>query len=211
MSKSPRGHEQRRLTPKQLRVLTLIRDGKRRNGFSPTMQELADDLGVSKVTVFEHVEALLRKGLLRRMAHKARSLELTDHAVFPDQSGAQIPLAGRIAAGHPIEAIEDTETLDLETVFASRCETYVLEVQGDSMIDAHIQPGDFVVVERRNDPRNGDITVVLLQDGEATLKAFHRQGPKIRLQPANEGYEPIWVTPGEIEIQGVVVGVVRRY
>ena len=211
MARISKAHESRRLTPRQLEILTLIRDGRRRDGYSPTMQEIADQLGVSKVTVFEHVEALIEKGLLRRLPHKARSLEVTDSARFPDRRPTLIPLAGRIAAGGPIEAVEDLESLDLETVFDSRHDTFVLQVKGDSMIDEHIRDGDYVVVERRQQVRDGETVVALLANGEATLKKLYRQGRRIRLQPANKRYKPIQVSPGEVQVQGVVVGVLRRY
>ncbi|MHC4235863.1 MAG: transcriptional repressor LexA [Planctomycetota bacterium] len=211
MAKKSKAHESRRLTPRQLEILTLIRDGRHRDGYSPTMQEIADQFGVSKVTVFEHVEALIAKGLLRRLPHKARSLEVTHWARFPDQRPTLIPLAGRIAAGRPIEAVEDVESVDLESIFDSRHETFVLEVSGDSMIDEQIREGDYVVVERRGQVRDGETVVALLADGEATLKKFYRQGRRIRLQPANKRYKPIHVRPGEVQVQGVVIGVLRRY
>jgi repressor LexA len=211
MARSDRQHDRRRLTRRQLQILTYIRDARHRNGYSPTMQEMADEFGVSKVTVFEHVGALVAKGLLRRLPHKARSLELTDAATFPDERPSRIRLAGRIAAGRPIEAIEDVESLDLEAVFASRHETFVLRVDGDSMVDDGIREGDYVLVERREDASNGEIVVALLPDGEATLKRLYREGKRIRLQPANERYEPIFLDPTELQIQGVVIGVVRRY
>ena len=210
MAKQTKGHEARRLTPRQLEILTFIRDSKRRNGYSPTMQEIADLLDISKVTVFEHIGALVRKGLLRRLPHKARSLELTDAVSFPDERPSAIPLAGRIAAGRPIEAIEDTRVIDLESLFASRQGTFGLEVEGDSMIDEQIRPGDFVIVEQRRNVRDGDTVVALLADGEATLKKMYREGRRIRLQPANRKYKPVYANVGEVEIQGVVIGVVRR-
>ena len=208
--KKPEG---RNLTPRQLQILIAIRDGSRSNGYSPTMQELADELGVSKVTVFEHVNALVKKGLLRRSPHKRRSLEVTSSARFPDDRPSLVPLAGRIAAGRPIEAIEDVEALDLEGIFAARRTVekpnFALQVTGDSMIDDQIADGDYVIVEPRKHPRNGEIVVALLEDGEATLKRFYREKGRIRLQPANEAYEPVYVD--RVDIQGVVVGVIRRY
>ncbi len=211
MAKPSRGRESRRLTPRQLEILTIIRDARRRQGYSPTMQEMADELGVSKVTVFEHVGALVKKKLLRRLRHKARSLELTDLARFPDERPTLLPLVGRIAAGRPIEAIEGAESLDLETVFHSRYETYVLQVHGDSMIDEQIRDGDHVVVEKRSHARDGETVVALLADGEATLKKLYRDRGRLRLQPANKKYKPIYVQPEELEVQGMVLGVVRRY
>lgn len=199
----------RRLTPKQLRILTLIRDYQRKNGCSPTMQELADELDVTKVTVFEHVAALEKKGMLRRSRHLARSLELTPRVEFPDENGAILPLVGHIAAGAPIEAIENPETVDLESFFRTRGGTYVLQVRGDSMIDEHIRDGDLVVVERRETARDGETVVALLEDGEATLKKLYHEQGRFRLQPANPAYKPIYAE--QVAVQGVVVGVLRSY
>lgn len=200
---------QRPLTPKQLRVLTFIRDFARARGFAPTMQEVGDKLGVSKVTVFEHIAALQRKGYLRRSRHKARSLRLSAGIEFADQRPTRLPLAGRIAAGRPIEAIEEQEVLDLEEAFVSPYGNFALRVSGDSMIDDHICDGDLVIVERRNTPRNGETVVALLEDGEATLKRFWRTREGVRLEAANPAYEPILTR--NVRIQGVVVGVLRRY
>lgn len=199
----------RRLTPKQMRILMLVRDYQRKHGYSPTMQELADVLGITKVTVFEHVSGLEKKGLLRRSRHRARSLELTPRVEFPDEAPGALPLVGHIAAGAPIEAVETPETVDLESLFRAPNGTYALRVRGDSMIDEHIRDGDLVVIERRETARDGETVVALLDDGEATLKKFYREGHKVRLQPANPKYSPIYVN--SVRIQGVVVGVVRRY
>jgi repressor LexA len=197
------------LTPRQIEILTRIRDGRRSDGYSPTLQEMADELGISKITVFEHVEALLRKGLLRRRSNRARSLELTPAARLPDDRPTVLPLVGRIAAGRPIEAVESPDALDLETVFSSRFPVGILEVTGDSMIDEQIRDGDLVVYEKRPNARNGETVVALVEGEEATLKKFYREKNRIRLQPANPKYQPIYVT--DVEIQGVVIGVIRRY
>lgn len=202
------------LTPKQLRILKLIRDSRIRNGYSPTMQELADELGVSKVTVFEHVEALIKKGALKREPNKARSLSLADDAIVPDEEmSLSFPLVGRIAAGYPIEKFAQDDQLSLEEIFGPRVGqkggTYALQVEGDSMRDEGILNGDYVIVERRETARNGERVVALLPNGETTLKTFFREGDRIRLQPANPAFEPIIVK--DCRIQGVVVGVLRRY
>jgi len=197
------------LTPRQIEILTMVRDGRRRNGYSPTLQEIADELGISKITVFEHVEALLRKGLLTRRTNRARSLELSASASLPDQRPTMLPLVGRIAAGIPIEAIESREAVDLEEMFTSRHPVGVLTVSGDSMIDEHIRDGDMVVYERRSNPRNGETVVALVDGEEATLKKFYKEKSRVRLQPANPKYEPIFTT--NVEIQGVVIGVIRKY
>jgi len=197
------------LTPKQLRVLTFIRDFTNARGYAPTMQELADEFGVSKVTVFEHISTLQTKRYLKRSRHKARSLQLSDGIDFPDQKPTCLPLAGTIAAGQPIEAIEDREVLDLEELFVSPNETFVLRVRGDSMIEDNICDGDFVVVEKRSAPRDGETVVALLEDGDATLKRFYREPDGVRLQPANPNYKPIKTR--HVRIQGVVVGVIRQF
>ncbi len=196
-------------TPKQLAILRAVRDCRRRRGYSPTMQELADQFGISKVTVFEHVEALEQKKLLRRQRRKARSLTLSPAARLPEDNTG-LPLVGSIAAGRPIEAFENPDTVEVEQLFTSRHSTFALRVRGDSMIDDHIADGDMVVVERRSTAQNGEIVVALLADGSATLKRFYREKDRIRLQPANGAMKPIYVG-SDVTIQGVVIGVLRTY
>jgi len=197
------------VTPRQLEILRFIRDFRNRHGYSPTMQEIGDYLGLTKVTVFEHVGALEGKGLLHRGAkHKARSLRVSGKCEFPDERPTRIPLVGVIAAGVPIEAVEDRQTVDLEDLFDRPGETFVLRVTGQSMADEHICDGDLVVCERRSEARNGETVVALLADGEATLKKFYREKGRIRLQPANPDFEPIYTD--SVDIQGVVIGVVRK-
>ena len=202
------------LTPKQLRIVQLIRAHRLAHGYSPTMQELAQELGVSKVTVFEHVEALIKKGALRRKANKARSLSICDDAPIPDEAQPlRFPLVGKIAAGHPIEKFPQTDQLNLEELFGPRigqkAGPFALQVDGDSMKDEGIFDGDYVIVERRETARNGERVIALLADGETTLKTFYKERNHIRLQPANPEFEPIRVK--ECKIQGVVIGVLRRY
>ncbi|HEY8666833.1 MAG TPA: transcriptional repressor LexA [Tepidisphaeraceae bacterium] len=200
------------LTPRQLDVLVAIRNYRHLHGYSPTMQELADQLGTSKVTIFEHVGALEKKRVLRRDKHKARSLEIVSNERLPDEDrSTKLPLLGSIAAGSPIEAVENREELDLEALFRSRNGVYVLKVRGNSMIDDHLCDGDYVVIERRETARNGEQVVALLDTGEATLKRFYREGSKIRLQPANSSMEPRIVDANRLKIQGVVIGVLRSY
>ncbi len=209
MPRSSAAHDRRRLTSRQVDILTIIRGYQRSHGCSPTMQESADRIHVTKVTVFEHVETLVAKGLLRRLPHKARSLELTSRVQLPDDRPTVFPVVGYIAAGLPIEAIENRETIDLEDFFNTRHCTFVLKVRGDSMIDEQIRDGDDVVCEKRSEPRRGETVVALLDSGEATLKKFYREKGKIKLQPANPDFEPIVVDPSAVEIQGVVVGILR--
>ena len=201
------------LTPKQLEVVKLIRECRNAIGFSPTMQELAEELGVSKVTVFERIEALIHKGALTRVPNRARSLSIAKQ-FDNEEASMRFPLVGRIAAGMPIERCENNETLDLTSMFGPRIgqrdETFALEVEGDSMRDEGILDGDFVLVQKRSTASNGERVVALLPDGETTLKTFFNEpNGSIRLQPANPEFKPIIVN--QCHIQGVIIGVLRRY
>jgi repressor LexA len=178
------------------------------------MQELADEIGVSKVTVFEHVEALIKKGALIREANKARSLSISPGIAVPDESRPmRIPLVGKIAAGYPIERVQDEEELDLVGMLGPRpgrsASMFALKVEGESMKDEGILDGDYVLIERSDTAHNGDRVVALLPDGQTTLKTFFKEQDHIRLQPANPSFSPIIVR--ECKIQGIVRGVVRRY
>jgi len=202
------------LTPRQVDVLVAIRNYRHLHGIAPTMQELADSLGTSKVTIFEHIGALERKRVVRRDPHKARSVEIVSDKRLPDEHrSTKLPLLGAIAAGSPIEAIENREELDLEQLFNARSGVYVLRVRGDSMIEDHLCDGDYVVIERREVARNGEqVVALLIETGEATLKRFYREpGGKIRLQPANSTMEPRIVDATNVRVQGVVIGVLRSY
>lgn len=200
------------LTPRQLDVLVAIRNYRHIHGYAPTMQELADQLGTSKVTIFEHVGALEKKRVLRRDKHKARSLEIVADEKLPDENRTtKLPLLGNIAAGSPIEAVENREELDLEELFTTRTGVYVLRVRGESMIDDHLCDGDYVVIERRDSAKNGEQVVALLDTGEATLKRYYKEGAKVRLQPANSTMEPRVVDADKCRVQGVVIGVLRSY
>jgi repressor LexA len=201
------------LTPRQLDVIVAIRNYRHLHGYSPTMQELADQLGTSKVTIFEHVGALEKKRVLKRDKHKARSLEIIADERLPDEErSTKLPMLGNIAAGSPIEAVENREEIDLEQLFRAKNGVYVLRVRGDSMIEDHLCDGDFVVIERRENARNGEQVVALLDSGEATLKRFYKEsGGRIRLQPANSTMEPRIVDADRCKIQGVVIGVLRSY
>ena len=201
------------LTPKQLRILQLIRDSRIRRGYSPTMQELADEIGVSKVTVFEHVEALIKKGALVREPNKARSLSIADGVAVPDESRPlKFPLVGKIAAGYPIEKVADADEIDLVDFLSTvddASSTFALIVDGESMRDEGILDGDLVLLQRAQVANNGDRVVALLEDGSTTLKTFYKEDDHIRLQPANPDFDPIRVK--FCQIQGIVKGVVRRY
>src|SRR5262249_26535763 len=150
--------------------------------------------------------------VLRRDKHKARSLEIVADILPDEERATKLPLLGNIAAGSPIEAVENREELDLESLFAAKQGVYVLRVRGDSMIDDHLMDGDYVVIERRETARNGEQVVALLDTGEATLKRFYKEGGnKVRLQPANPAHQPRIVEADRCKVQGVVIGVLRSY
>jgi repressor LexA len=195
------------LTPKQFQIVRFLQDYWVEHEYAPTMQEIADHLGVSRPTVFEHIEALEKKKVLAREPTLARGIALAPE--YSPEAG-RLPLVGRIAAGRPIEAIEDTELLDLESLFRGRPgETFALQVRGDSMIDEQIRDGDYVIVEKRATARDGETVVAILEGGDATLKKFYKEKGRIRLQPANPTMQPIYAP--NVTIQGVVIGVLRKY
>lgn len=202
------------LYKRQKQILDYISQYIQINGTSPTLQEIADAMGLSSLaTVHEHLEALAKKGVIRKFEGAVRGLEILDERFSSTLQGIELPLIGYIAAGKPIEAIENP----LETVTVSpdlvskvkRC--YVLQVKGDSMIEEGIFDGDYVVIQKQEIAENGDIVIALLDNGFATLKTFYKDKEKIRLQPANAQMDPIYVNPKELQIQGKVTGVIRKY
>ena len=196
------------LTPKQLRVLEFVRHFRSSHGYAPTLEEIARAFCVSKITILQHLRALERRGAIRRRRYQARSIELLDSS--PRGRPMRVPLAGTIAAGEPIEAVEDRDVVDLCELVEDKTDPFLLRVRGDSMIDEQIRNGDYVICERRTTARNGETVVAVLENGEATLKKFFREpSGRIRLQPANPSMKPIY--PRRLEIRGVVIGMLRRY
>lgn len=203
------------LTEKQIRVLRFFRDYRKEHGISPTLEEAAQALGVSKITIHEHLNQLQSKGAIHRDKAKARAVAILQDPDGGDDLGMPskvptLPLIGMIAAGRPIEALEDREDLPLTDLVPNGDRIYLLRVRGKSMIEDHIDDGDLVVVERRETANDGDIVVAILEDEEATLKRFYRErNGMIRLQPANASMEPIYVS--RVTVRGVVRGVIRRF
>jgi len=194
------------LTRRQREILDFLEHYCRKHRISPTLDEIARHFGVNKVTIFGHIAELERKGMFVRGARGvSRSLQVAPDA----QRHRAIPILGDIAAGRPIEAVEDAEGLDLSELFSAPDDTYALRVKGDSMIDDAICDGDVVIVHRNKPASDGDVVVAILPGEAATLKRFYREGDAVRLQPANSALQPIVVK--ELEIRGVVGGVVRRF
>lgn len=200
------------LTRSERRVLDYVRRHLEENdNEAPSYEEIAQGLGLrSASNIHSHVEKLMRKGYLRKKWNCHRSIELTGaHRVSADAE--QVPLLGVIAAGRPIEAVLDHETMAVPSDMLGRDETYVLKVRGDSMQEDHVLDGDYVIVERRNRADNGEMVVALLRDGEATLKRFYSEGAKVRLEPANPAYEAMYFDKRDVQVQGVVIGILRKY
>lgn len=192
------------LTERQQAVYDLIRELIIRRGYGPTVREIGEHFGIrSPNGVMCHLKALERKGLLRRCPNKSRAIELTQHA---DRSGTALQMAGRVAAGPTTLAFEQNERVDLGELFY-REGRFLLQVSGDSMINAHIADGDYVIIQRSDAAQPGQMVVAQTGEGEATLKYWFPEGDRIRLQPANDQMEPIYVQ--DAKVIGVAVGVVR--
>jgi repressor LexA len=199
----------RPLTRRQRQVLDFLRSFVAEHGYSPSLEEIGAHFGLSSVaTVHKHVQHLADKGYLRKAWNRSRSIEPVEDA---DAGAVELPLLGTVAAGTPIEPLEVEERIAVpRELVRRRGETFVLRVRGESMIDEQIRDGDLVVVERRNEARSGE-TVVAVVGGEATLKRFVRQGSRVVLQPANPALRPLELPASEVEIRGVVRGLLRSY
>ena len=197
------------LTRRQKEILDYLRAFLEARGYAPTLEEIAGHFGLASLNgVYKHLRALEERGFIKRLANQARSIQILGGETF---SQPRLPLLGYIAAGEPVEAIVSTEEISVPENFLSKGQNYVLRVRGDSMIEEHIQDGDYVIIERREEARNGE-TVVALIDGEnSTIKKFYREDDKVRLQPANPALQPVRLDEGRVRIQGVVVGVMRKY
>lgn len=208
------------ITKRQRQVYDFIATFVQSNGYSPSFEEIGEGLGLSSLaTVHKHISNLEKKGLLKRDYNRSRSIDVLAPRGRMKQAmgmaavasaGVSLPLLGRIAAGQPIEAVQNPETISLGDITRSR-DVYVLQVRGDSMQDEHIVDGDYVLVENTKVAHNGDIVVALVEGSETTLKYFFKEGDKIRLQPANSALKPIIVPAQDVQIQGRVIGILRKY
>jgi len=205
------------LTKRQKQVLDFLVSFMNKNGYSPSFEEIARSLKLTSLaTVHKHITTLERKGFVRRGYNQSRSIEVMQlpkqvRAQVMDRNSVELPLMGRIAAGRPLEAVEESETLSLGE-FARSDKTFLLQVKGNSMRDDHILNDDYVVIEPTQVANPGEIVVALVGGEDATLKRFYREpGGKIRLQPANSEMNPIIVSAADVKIQGRVIGVLRKY
>lgn len=200
------------LYKRQRQIVDFIAQYIQKNGYSPTLQEIADSIGVSSLaTVHEHLQALQRKKVIKKFEGAVRGIELLDRTYLRITDSVDVPFLGFIAAGSPIEPHSDpnaTFKVSPEMITGKR-RSYVLQVKGLSMIEDHIADGDFVVVEETKEVQNGDIVVALLDNGLATLKRFYREATRVRLEPANSSMSPIYAT--NVRVQGKVVGLIRKF
>jgi repressor LexA len=204
------------ITKRQRQVYDFIHDFVQKNGYSPSFEEIAAGLGLSSLaTVHKHIVNLEKKNLLKRDYNRSRSIDvLPVRGLFKRVAKAPteiaLPLMGRIAAGQPIEAVENRETISLGDITRSK-DVFVLQVKGESMKDEHIVDGDYVLVEKSQSARDGEIVVALVEGTDATLKRLYREGANIRLQPSNAALKPIVVPAKSVQVQGRVIGVLRKY
>ena len=208
------------LTPRQLQLLQMVARFQENRCYSPTLAEMACELEISRSTVFEHLAELRRKGLLSGYQNKARSLKVSSQGqeLLSELSGQSsptyaaeaggIPLAGSVAAGVPVEAVENVESLSLSSAFGSGDDIFALEVAGDSMINEDIRQGDYVICRRCRVADDGQLVVAIVDDENATLKRFYRDKNRARLQPANDDYLPIYTD--NCRIEAIVIGLVRK-
>src|SRR5919112_3733901 len=200
------------LTKRQHEILSFLNSYAEERGYAPSFEEIAERFNYNSLaTVHEHLSNLERKGYIKRSYNESRAIEILPSEVYP--KAIELPLLGTVAAGMPIEAVTNGETMTVPDGFVRRNGNhYVLRVRGNSMIDEQIRDGDFVVVNERQRADNGEMVIAMLNGNSATVKKYYREKDgRIRLQPANETMSPMYIHENDISIQGVVVGVLRRY
>ena len=198
------------LTKRQREILDYLQEFIQHQGYAPSLEEIGRRFSLSSLaTVHKHLTNLEEKGFIRRSWNRSRSVELM--SARTGQRAIELPLLGYVAAGLPIEAIATNETIAVPEDLTGRRDSYVLRVRGDSMIDEQIRDGDFVIVEDRKTADNGEMVIALVGGTDVTLKTFYREGERVRLQPANPAMQPIVLDASHVQIQGVVIGVMRRY
>ncbi len=198
------------LTKRQREILDFLNEFIQQHGYAPSLEEIGRRFGLSSLaTVHKHLTNLQEKGFIKRAWNRSRSVELVPTRV--GGRAIELPLLGFVAAGVPIEAVATAESISVPEDLVGKRDTYVLRVKGDSMIDEQIRDGDYVIVEDRKTADNGEMVIALLGGADVTLKKFYRENSHVRLQPANPAMQPLTVAADQVQIQGVVVGVMRKY
>ena len=198
------------LTKRQREILDYLNDFIQQHGYAPSLEEIGRRFGLSSLaTVHKHLTNLQEKGFIKRAWNRSRSVELVPSRI--GGRSVELPLLGYVAAGRPIEAVVGNETIAVPEDLVGKRETYVLRVKGDSMIDEQIRDGDYVIVEDRHHAENGEMAIALVNGSDVTLKKWYLEQGHVRLQPANPAMQPLILQPDQVQIQGVVIGVMRRY
>ena len=198
------------LTKRQREILDYLNEFIQHHGYAPSLEEIGRRFSLSSLaTVHKHLTNLQEKGFIRRAWNRSRSVELVQSRGAG--RAVELPMLGFVAAGSPIEAVAGNETIAVPEALAGKRDSYVLRVRGDSMIDEQIRDGDFVIVEDRKSADNGEMVIALVGGLDVTLKKFYRESGRIRLQPANPSMQPMIFDPDHVQVQGVVVGVMRKY
>ncbi len=195
------------LTQKQLAILNYLKEYRANKGFTPTFDEIADHFGFkSKGTVYKHIKALKAKGVIKQAWNRVRGIEPVE-----EENSNSLPVLGVVAAGQPIAAIENREEMNVPPELLGKGDHYILKVTGDSMVDQHIMDGDYVVVNQNREPHTGDTVVALIDKNDTTIKTLINHQSQAELKPANPDYKSVFVEYNRLTINGVVVGVMRKY
>jgi len=198
------------LTKRQREILDHLEEFIQQHGYAPSLEEIGRRFNLSSLaTVHKHLTNLQEKGFIRRSWNRSRSVELL--SAPSGQRALELPLLGYVAAGMPVEAVATSETIAVPEDLVGKRESYVLRVRGESMIDEHIRDGDFVIVEDRKTAENGEMVIALIAGADVTLKKFYRENGRVRLQPANPSMQPLYFDAADVQVQGVVVGIMRKY
>jgi repressor LexA len=198
------------LTKRQREILDYLQDFIQQHGYAPSLEEIGRRFGLSSLaTVHKHLTNLQEKGFIKRAWNRSRSVELVPSRI--GGRSVELPLLGYVAAGRPIEAVVGNETIAVPEDLVGKRDTYVLRVKGDSMIDEQIRDGDYVIVEDRNSAQNAEMVIALVNGSDVTLKRIYYEQGHVRLQPANPAMQPMILQEDQVQVQGVVIGVMRRY
>jgi repressor LexA len=198
------------LTKRQKQILDYLEESIEKNGYAPSLIEISRHFNLNSIsTIHKHLLHLEEKGLIRRHWNRARAIEVVPSQ--PNPEARDVPLVGLISAGQPIEAVRANELVAVPEDLIGRRDVFVLKVKGESMVDEQVREGDYVIVENRSEARNGEMVVALLEGENVTLKKYYREKEEIRLQPAHPTMKPIYVKEDDLKIQGVVIGLLRKY
>jgi repressor LexA len=198
------------LTRRQKQILDYVSESIRKNGYAPSLTEISRHFNLHSIsTVHKHLAHLEAKGLIRRTWNRARAIELLPLAARP--LARDIPLTGLVSAGQPLEPVRGTELIAVPEDLIGRREVHILKVRGESLADEQLRDGDYLIVERRDHPQSGEMVVALVREDRVAVRKFYREKGRVRLQPSQPTLKAVVIDPGEIKVQGIVVGMIRKY